>query len=457
MSFQYLLTLLFLLIFMSGCVTKPTTEETAARRDAATLKKVFDAPASFHLTTNSSLEEFVLFSCLQHPKVRVAYNNWLASIERVTIERSLPDPQLTFEADVTGIIEAFMPGLMFEVPGPGKRKFQAAGASAESRARYYEFESSVLEAAFATHQAYYKLYSANERMVVYRDVIALLKNLEQVAIAGNVAGKGGLQDILRIQIDLERALTALANLGDALDALRIQWNAALGFGPREATPSLPARFQFSGFNISADDLLKAALEQNPRLRRMEAEVRQAEAAVHLAHRGRVPDFSAGVMADITANPWMWTPKIGITLPIWKDKIRAGIAAAQFRNRAAQDRFSAEEIKVAVELADRLFTYRETTRNLKLLEDRLSPKARQALDLSRAGYVSGRASFLDVIDSQRTLLEFEISAIEARAMRETAAAELSLLIAAQAPTGAPLLRNIAPLKRSEKSTGKDIPR
>ena len=57
----------------------------------------------------------------------------------------------------------------------------------------------------------------------------------------------------------------------------------------------------------------------------------------------------------------------------------------------------------------------------------------------AGYVNGRAGFLDVIDAQRTLLEFELTAIEARTQRELALASLSLAIAGVPPSDAPILR------------------
>jgi outer membrane protein TolC len=53
-------------------------------------------------------------------------------------------------------------------------------------------------------------------------------------------------------------------------------------------------------------------------------------------------------------------------------------------------------------------------------------------------VNGRASFLDVIDAQRTLLDFEIAGIEAQTQRELALASLSLAIAGLPPSGSPTL-------------------
>jgi len=140
----------------------------------------------------------------------------------------------------------------------------------------------------------------------------------------------------------------------------------------------------------------------------------------------------------------------MTLPIWRDKIAAEIAGAQAQKRAAQARLTAEQVQIAAELASMLFMYRESVRNDALLRDKLVPKAKQSLDAARAGYVNGRTGFLDVIDAQRTLLEFELSGIEARTQRELALASLSLTIAGVPPSGAPTLERAASRPSAESS-------
>jgi hypothetical protein len=86
----------------------------------------------------------------------------------------------------------------------------------------------------------------------------------------------------------------------------------------------------------------------------------------------------------------------------------------------------------------LYMYRESGRNATLFGSTLLPKAQQSLDAARSGYASGRSSFLDVIDAQRRLLEFELAAIEARTQQELSIASISLVIAGAAPEGAPVL-------------------
>jgi outer membrane protein TolC len=88
----------------------------------------------------------------------------------------------------------------------------------------------------------------------------------------------------------------------------------------------------------------------------------------------------------------------------------------------------------------LYTYRAAMRSEALLRERLLPAARRSLEAARAGYVNGRSRFLDVIEAQRSLLEFELASIAAGTERELALASLSLAIAGVAPPGAPLLPN-----------------
>jgi outer membrane protein TolC len=220
--------------------------------------------------------------------------------------------------------------------------------------------------------------------------------------------------------------------------LLAQFKAALGLPGDQSNPPIPARFETTPLDLNYEKLYAEALARNPRLKAMESEVRMAEAGIVLARKGKVPDYSVGLEADAYAWPTIVTPQAGMTLPIWRDKIAADIAAAQARKRAAEARLSAEQILLAVEFADKLFVYREATRNLDLLEQRLTPKARLSLDVARANYLPGKIDFFNLADAQKTLLEFRMAAADARTQRELALTELSLLILGQPPAGAPVL-------------------
>lgn len=435
-------TVIVAVSLLAGCVGIRTAGEKKARQDQEAVGQIYrpggERPTLPQLNTNAPLHDFLLFAMLNQPQVEAAYYDWAASVQRITFERSLPDPRLTFSSDISDMVMSLMPGLMMDFPGPGKLKWAANVATAESEGKYFAFEWSVLQTAFALKKAYYNLHFLDAKVKVNQEMLRLAGEIERLARAQNEAGKVTLQDVLRAQIEQERLMTDIANLDDSGNPLLAQFKGALGLKTEDAAPPVPQKFESTPLDLTSDGLFAAALARNPRLKAMEAEVRRADASIRLAYKARVPDFSLGVEADVKASPVFVTPQVGVTLPIWRDKIAAQIAGAQAETKAATARLSTEQIMLAVEFAEKSFMFRESSRTLELLTQRLLPKARQSLEVAQSGYVSGKVDYLNLLDAQRTLLDFQLAEVEARVQRELTLAELSLLILGTPPAGAPVL-------------------
>jgi len=439
-------------LVLAGCVGITREGERQARHDVRAVGEVYrpkgERPVLPKLTNDSGFDDFMRHAMLNQPQVEAAYFDWAASVERITVERSLPDPRLTFQADIADIIMSLMPGLMMDFPGPGKLGARAQVASEESRGKYFQFESAVLQAAFALKKSFYQLYFLDEKIRVNQQTLDLLADLEKLARSQNEVGKVTLQDVLRAQVEQDRLRTETVNLDDSRHSLMAQFKAALGLTSDQPDPPVPAKFASTPV-VSDEQLWTAALARNPELKAMAAEVRRAEALLRLAHKERVPDFNLGLEADALAAPTMFRPQFGMTLPIWRDKIAAEIAGAQAENRAAKARLTAAQISLAVEFAEKSFMFREASRNLDLLQKQLLPKTRLSLEVARSGYLSGQIDFFNVIDTERTLLNFTLAEIEARTQRELTLAELSLVIAGLPPVNAPVL-NQTPVKSTNQT-------
>jgi outer membrane protein TolC len=425
-------------LLAAGCRGLPATGEKSARRDLAAVGGQLQTNLPV-LSTNATLRDSVLFAVRNHPQVIAAYADWAASVENITFARSRPDPKLTFQLYAADVVSSLMAGLMTDIPGPGKRAARAAAASAESRAKYFQFETAALQTAFAVEKSFYPLHFLDAKLHVNRQSLALLASLETLARAQNEVGRATLQDVLKAQIEQEKLQTETANLEDSRHVLLAQFKAALGLRADQADPPVPVAAEFTETKLSDEEMFAAALKQNPRLKEMEAEIKVADAAIRVARKEKIPDFSAGVEADVKASPTVFNPQFSMTLPIWRDKIAAEIAAAQASKRAAEARLSAEQIALAVDFAEQTYLIREADRELTLLRERLLPRARQSLEVSRAAYRSGQVDFLNVIDAERTLLNFQLDEIAAQTQREVARAQLTLLVAGVPPENAPLLK------------------
>jgi len=439
-------------ILLVGCQGIPTQGELQARQDLAAIGGIYrpqqQRPLLPTLQANSDLNIFLQFAILNQPQIEAAYYDWAAAVQRITVERSLPDPRLTFQSDISDIVMSLMPGLMMDFPGPGKLKAAANVATAESEAKYFAFESSVLQTAFAFRKACYQLYFLDAKIGVTREMLRLMGEVEKLARMQNEVGKVTLQDVLRARIEQERLFTDIANLDDSRQPLLVQFKASLGLKAEDETPPVPQKLEGTSLDLTSEMLFATAMARNPRLKAMEAEVRLAEASLQLSTKAKVPDFSLGVEADVKAAPVIWRPSFSVTLPIWRDKIAAQIAGAQAGKRTAEARLSAEQITLAVEFAEKLFMVQEASRNLELLNKRLLTMAQQSLEVAQSGYMGGKMDFLNVIDAERALLDFQLSEIEASLQRELALAELSLLILGVPPENAPILQpGVAPGKES----------
>jgi outer membrane protein TolC len=119
--------------------------------------------------------------------------------------------------------------------------------------------------------------------------------------------------------------------------------------------------------------------------------------------------------------------ISINIPIRRGRIDAGVREARARLNAATRDVQNQELSLDASLKSALFTYRDSGRRLHLYGGTLVPKARQSMAATEAAYRVGDASFSDLIDAQRVLLEFELAHERAAADRGKALARIRVLV------------------------------
>ena len=436
-------------LVLAGCRGISSSGEKQARHDFASLAGQYTNSDSItnlpELTLDSTLSNLVTYALLNSPAVKASFYDWSASIEKITVTRSLPDPQLTLQAYIQNVVTSLMPGFAWNFPGPGKLKARAQVAIAESQGKYFMFESAVLQSVFNLERAYYQLDLWQEQLRLKQETLALLQNQEQVLGTQNAAGLGNLTDVFQARDELDRTRNELASLQDSRSVVLENFKAALGLTVEQPNPPIPAHFEITRFeggneNKDAEELVRTALQRNPDHKAMEADVRAAEAEIAVAYKERVPDFSVALMADVKASPVLYWPQAGMSLPVWRDKIAAEIAGAKAKEFAAESRLKAAHIDLVVSVAEKSFACRETARNLALIQNQLMPRARQSLETIRAGYRVGTMIFSSLTGAERALLDLQLAAAEARADHEIALADLSLLVVGIPPVNAPLLTN-----------------
>jgi outer membrane protein TolC len=119
--------------------------------------------------------------------------------------------------------------------------------------------------------------------------------------------------------------------------------------------------------------------------------------------------------------------LSLNLPLWIGRYRAAEREARARLRASARRREDKANQLLTDLKFAVFHFRSAERKADLYGNSLIPKAEQALAASQRAFAGGEADFFDLIEAQRTLLEFQLAHERALADRAQRLAEIEMLV------------------------------
>lgn len=98
--------------------------------------------------------------------------------------------------------------------------------------------------------------------------------------------------------------------------------------------------------------------------------------------------------------------VGVTLPIWREKINAGIREATHRTGSTANRHEAERDAIQGKLRRLMAQADALVEQESIYENRIIPRTENTLKLSIADYRGKRTDFFSLIETYRELLMFE---------------------------------------------------
>ncbi|MGH9380487.1 MAG: TolC family protein [Thermoanaerobaculia bacterium] len=336
--------------------------------------------------------------------------------------RGLPDltasyslaPLSPFDSDVSygQVVEVGQ-----ELPWPGTLARRGEQAEALADAIQGELEALRRELALAASQGFDDYQYVERALALNVEHLELVRAFQEVATARYAAGIGPQQAPLAAEVEVthleHREVVLLADRSVLVARLNSLLHrpvtAALPPPPKEAAPLAHAA------EPSAAEAIELALSR-PEIAAVRARIRADETAVALARLEGRPDFrpmaSYNSMWDMGAHRWM--VGLGLSLPVWRERVRAGVAAAEGELAAERQRLAALEDRVAAEVSAAVDRLAETRHVIALFENRRLPAARDQARAARSGFETGQVDFLAVIDAERNLRDIELGLADAQA-------------------------------------------
>jgi cobalt-zinc-cadmium efflux system outer membrane protein len=265
--------------------------------------------------------------------------------------------------------------------------------------------------------------------------VELLSDLESVAREEYAAGTAPHAAVVRAQVELARLTDGLQTLKERRRPVVARLNAALS-RPVDGPLPWPAGVPEGGEVGARERLREMLVESNPDVRMLDFMAAKAQAAVALARKQRYPDITLGMTYISTGEAVMPVGDSGkdpviamvsVSVPIWGRKYGAAEREARSRLEAALEQREDKVNMLVSRLEMAAYGVEDAERKIALYRDTLIPQAEQAMVVTQQAFTAGNGGFLDVIDSQRTLLQVQLEYERALVERAERLAEVEMLV------------------------------
>jgi len=370
-------------------------------------QEMAEEPEGFFSLESQALRDLVKSALKDNPELKEAEAAWKASLKKTRVVSALPDPNLAATAFLESVETRVGPQeavLILTQKLPWFGKLSAAGQAAleEALEKAWTWRSLQRETVLRVKKTFYDLVYLFEALKITDEDISTLRRYEAIALTRYGTGKGIQQNVLKVQSETTRLNERRIVLLRQRDVGRRKLARLVG------SPLGTVELDFGDQPLPDVDL---------RLEDLYGKVSSRE-GVRLAKKQYWPDFNLGlnyiVVGDREDPEGLLNPPedngkdaIGvlasINLPIWYHKLRAGVDEARLEEYRARAAYARQEDSVLYEVQDAYINLESLREQLDLYRHALIPQAEQSMESSEAAYETGKLTFLELLDSERFLL------------------------------------------------------
>jgi outer membrane protein TolC len=400
------------------------------------------------LGASSSLADHLRYAALNNTGLEAAFQRWYAAAQRVPQVRALPDPNLLFGVFLQEVETAAGPqnskiGLSQRFPWFGELQAREDAAASMANAAWRRYEAVRLDLVERVSAALYELRYLSKALTITEENLELLKQFEEIARARYRVAAGGHPELIRVQVELGELENRLTELRELRGPYIAKLNAALN-RPVDAPVHWPIDLPDEQYAGDITDLVDLADLTSPALLAMDDELHAARANEDVARAAGRPNLTVGLdytfVSDAPPNPTFSEGgddpillTFGVSLPLDRSKYDAAVREAIARRLAIGHDRVEELNRMGADLRMALFDHTDAGRRVDLYEHTLIPKATESMRASMGAFRAGEQSMLDLLETERTLLEFGLSLERARADRAISLARLERLVGEELET------------------------
>ena len=360
-----------------------------------------------HASDAKSLGELLLMAYGNNPAIKASRS--MADVEDslITSVSMLDDPVIgiaTLDRNVRTQYGVISQKIRF----PVKYFLQRKAQSGRAKSFKSKLEMTRLSVRQQVISLYYSIYSMQNIIQLTEANIQAVQEFARIAEKKYAAGKSPQGDSMKAHFELTQLQLELIRLKQEEESLQDKLKAAVNrfdFSKLKLSKLKLAVPKFRPDMISSNlQQLTSTLENNSPTIKMQAHaLKEAKYKSSLAKWEYMPDFQLQYQKRIAGKPSeSKIYSVGITFPLWFWKKGFEASAASSKKLAREFMLADTIQKMIAKVKDLRGKVQSGVKTLNIYATSLIPQAEGAYNSSRASYRANKTSFLDLLDSERSL-------------------------------------------------------
>lgn len=387
-----------------------------------------------------SLDRIEEMALAANPEIKVAVRKLAVAEAHVASAGGLEDPSLMYRGwqvplrqpwNYNAAQNMFMVGQTF--PGPGKRGLRTSIARTDVAEAKAALDATRLDVRIRVRKAFYDLLRAEDGLRIHDQHVDIAQQAVAAAKIKYSVGKVPQQDVLKAQVSLTRLAEHLIHFEQDTELARARLNTLLGHDP-SAPIDVRGDHVISTQLPSIEALEKMALQSRPDLVQMQAALDKSHTEEALAKKTYSPDFtvSGGYMLMPGGSEFRnnYMLEASINLP-WLNRRKhdAEIAESTAKVTEQDAELAAMRNNAFGQIQEALLEARAAQKLAAVYQQSLQPQAEATLHSTVIAYENNRTEFLDLLDSQMTVIDLDLAYLQAVAEFDARLADLELVVGA----------------------------
>jgi cobalt-zinc-cadmium efflux system outer membrane protein len=371
---------------------------------ASTSPSLAGAQTAPVLPSPLSLGDVIRIASERRDEIQAARARTRAGEARPSIVSALQDPMISPSldhlpfmlggADVSFTIEQ-------QIPLSGIRGHRRASALADVDRLRAEASRTTLDVGLQAVNAFLMVQERRRTEALVSEQLSFARDVVSAANARYASGTAPQSDVLRAEVEVARLEAFARALVSEVRGAEAMLNTSLALDAESPVPPFASlAFAQPPPSWSA---IKTALTSRPELVAGRAEIARAGADVEVMRDMFRP------MATIRTGPAYtmaegrgWMAMVGISLPIWRDKLHAGVAEAEAMRAMSEADLRAMTRMIEGDAAVAIHQLQAARDRQAALTTDVLPRARMAIEPAVAGYTSGQLPLVSVIEAVQAL-------------------------------------------------------